>query len=406
MNINDAHLCYCLNIHCGESLSDIIQAIKYYAAAVKRRVCPNMPFGLGLRLSKLAADELKQDLLRFHEGLDRAGMYVFTVNGFAFGRFHDAQVKENVYLPDWSSTDRLDYTVSLAEILATLLPDDISEGSISTVPVNYGKAIHPGAVDNLLECARKLKTIHSKTGKKIMLALEPEPDCFLETSYDVIRFWEDYISPMSRPLHNYLGICVDACHASCCFERPADYLKRICDAGISVPKIQISAALSLSVENDVSPRLELFADDVYLHQVRVRTSDGIQQYPDLLDAITATPAGDWRVHYHVPIYKNKINGSSSIETTSYELDRDFFQLANTPGRHLEIETYTFNIIPGQTCNAIASITSEYEFVIEGCAKERGRNNFLNDISYLLAQSYPTSRHSVFETTRYPSKRPT
>ena len=53
-------------------------------------------------------------------------LYVFTINGFPYGCFHGARVKENVYVPDWRTPERRDYTNLLADILADLLPRNLT----------------------------------------------------------------------------------------------------------------------------------------------------------------------------------------------------------------------------------------------------------------------------------------
>ena len=76
----------------------------------------------------------------FHRWCGKEGFYVATVNGFPYGTFHHAPVKQSVYLPDWRFTERLDYTKKLAELLAIWLPDGMT-GSISTVPVGFRSCI-------------------------------------------------------------------------------------------------------------------------------------------------------------------------------------------------------------------------------------------------------------------------
>ena len=46
----DVHLCYCTNIHPGESWSDVRTNLENYVVKVKNNVAPAAPFGIGLRL--------------------------------------------------------------------------------------------------------------------------------------------------------------------------------------------------------------------------------------------------------------------------------------------------------------------------------------------------------------------
>jgi hypothetical protein len=132
------HLAYSTNIHRGETWRETFAALKTHTLAVRDRVCPRAPFAIGLRLGNLAATELRdaKKLLEFQRWLGKNNCYVFTINGFPFGQFHGARVKEKVYLPDWTSPERLNYTNLLFDLLAKLLPAGI-EGSVSTLPGSF-----------------------------------------------------------------------------------------------------------------------------------------------------------------------------------------------------------------------------------------------------------------------------
>ena len=95
-------------------------------------------FGIGLRLSNTASLELKKEknLLSFINWLKENNCYVFTMNGFPYGGFHHTIVKDQVHAPDWTTRERVDYTIRLAEILSRLLPENM-DGGISTSPLSY-----------------------------------------------------------------------------------------------------------------------------------------------------------------------------------------------------------------------------------------------------------------------------
>ena len=139
------HLAYCTNVHRGESWAETFRALETYALAVRAQVCPQKPFAIGLRLSERAAVDLSEGdaLLQFQRWLEKNNCYVFTINGFPYGNFHDARVKEKVYQPDWTSPERVAYTNLLFDLLAQLLPAGI-EGSVSTLPGTF-KEFHPTA---------------------------------------------------------------------------------------------------------------------------------------------------------------------------------------------------------------------------------------------------------------------
>jgi hypothetical protein len=346
------HLTYCLNIHPGETWQENFAAIRQNATKVRDSVAKKgVPFGLGLRLCKVAACSLmeKTALESFRGFLAEQNMYVFTINGFPYGPFHGKPVKEAVYQPDWRTRERRDYTIILAGILAALLPDGVP-GSISTVPCSYKEWIKTDSdiavmVRNLEECAGHLALIEQRTGKHISLALEPEPDCFLETTDDILKFFKEHLVKSCIP---HLGVCFDTCHLAVQFEDLENSLQQLLAAGISVPKIQLSAALKTRITEPALHELERYCDNVYLHQVRTRDSSGvITRYkdlsPELLGRLRDSAAAELRAHFHVPLY---LAGAGCLGSTVHDLTPAFFKTALAAGiPHLEIETYTFDVLP-------------------------------------------------------------
>lgn len=351
-------LTYCTNVHPGETWEETLASLKCYLPAVKARVSPNQPFGVGLRLSAEAALTLAapRELDGFKAFLAEAGLYVFTINGFPFGRFHGTRVKEAVYLPDWRDEARLDYTNRLADILAALLPEgrDI-EGSISTVPGAYKPQIRDrhdidAMLGNLIRHARYLAEIEQRTGRTLRLALEPEPCCFLETIEEAIGFFETHLfsnRASENLLRRHVGICFDVCHAAVEFEAE-DVLDRLVNAGIAVPKIQISAALRLpKVDGRKAELLRPFDDGVYFHQVVERNASGLTRYGDLDEAFASLDGlerdREWRVHFHVPVFREALGGFAT--TQDYLKTILARQRASPVAPHLEVETYTWGVLP-------------------------------------------------------------
>ncbi len=356
---NNNHVMYCLNIHPGEHLDEILTCIEEYALKVKERVCPDACFGLGLRLSYVAAQELSAKLKDFLEFLNNNKMYVVTINGFPFGSFHETRVKEKVYLPDWTSIMRLNYTLKLAEILASILPEG-EIGTISTVPLHFGKKEEPLAVSNLLMSVVFLREIEKRTGKRIILSLEPEPGCYLDSLDSVINFFKR-IFGINEYTRGYIGVCLDCCHTAVEFESPFVWFKRLTDFGIEVIKIQISSALR--IEDLQNPRQMLipFYDKVHLHQVHILSRQGIVRYRDLPDALDRPTGGEWRIHFHVPLTWS----GNEISSTAGLIEDDFFkQIISTGKRHIEIETYSYETLPDLKLPIVDSIVSEMEWLKE------------------------------------------
>lgn len=380
------HLTYCLNVHPGETWRECFNAIRDKALVVRNRVAPNEPFGLGLRLGRRAAAELSRDghLDAFKRFLVEHDIYVFTINGFPYGRFHATSVKQDVYRPDWRSTRRLSYTTLLADILAALLPEGLS-GSISTVPGSYKAWANSPArvrqvVRHLARCALHLRHLHERTGKLLRLALEPEPDCLLETTEEAIRFFsgpliEEGAAELRRlgvvsadcesVLRSHIGVCFDTCHLAVQFENLAESLQRLRQHGTAIPKIQLSAALQVTIDDASSNVLRLFCDPVYLHQVKVKGPEGLRSFNDLNDLLAAPPAGqESRIHFHVPLFWP---GQPPLQSTVTSLSTGFFRLmASGASEHVEIETYTFDVLPKaiRPGDVIESIAREYAWVLD------------------------------------------
>ena len=320
MKVGGSHLTYCTNVHAGESWADVRANLERYTLAVKARVCPDEPFGVGLRLSHRAATELDVGELRAF--LDEHGLYVFTINGFPYGPFHGTPVKEAVYRPDWLERERVTYTELLAGILTQLVPPGVT-GTISTVPgCFHARGIDAVRIsDNLWRC--------SDLG--IVLALEPEPACIIETVADATRFFHDHL----RDVPN-LGICLDACHEAVLFQgMPV--------TDIPIAKLQLSCGLVVSpVDADARRELARFADDVYLHQTQSEHAN----YDDLPAALAdPAPSDEWRIHFHVPIFRASLGPFSSTQPYLAELLAAHKQHAISP--HLEVETYTWDVLPAE-----------------------------------------------------------
>ena len=149
-------------------------------------------FGIGLRLSARAASELSapEALAEFRAFLRRERLYVFTINGFPYGTFHGARVKEGVYLPDWRDPERLRYTDLLADLLAgSARPagEAAIDGSVSTVPGAFkpalgGRADVDAMVERLLRHVAHLVALRARSrqarraGARARAALLPRDD--------------------------------------------------------------------------------------------------------------------------------------------------------------------------------------------------------------------------------------
>ena len=391
------HLTYCTNIHPGESWQEVFGQLKSNIPRLKSRIAPEKPFGIGLRLSAAAANQLLEDnhLQKFKAWLKNEDLYVFTMNGFPYGDFHGQVVKDRVYRPDWQTEARVDYTLNLAAILAQLLPPG-TDGGISTSPLSYKH--WPGDEDHREQVFRKstlqlarvafeLFRIKQESGKQIHLDIEPEPDCLLENSRETIAFFEDWLFPTGsdylskkqgisaekakQMIQSHICVCYDTCHFAVEYEDPEQAISAFQQAGIRIGKTQISAALKVRFDESthrgsIISRLRDFAEDTYLHQVIERRADGaMHQYNDLPEAFaagTAPDAREWRIHYHVPIFIDEFDG---LESTQGDITGALkAMLAQTDCRHFEIETYTWNVLPDRLKTTIVeSIEREFNWTL-------------------------------------------
>jgi sugar phosphate isomerase/epimerase len=377
------HLAYCTNVHRGETWPETFAALKTCTLAVKARVSAAKPFAIGLRLSHQAATELKDPatMRDFRKWLAQNQCYVFTINGFPYGRFHGERVKERVYLPDWTCSDRLDYTNLLFDLLAQLLPENV-EGSISTVPGGFKELVttpEEGKVirDHLWHCVEHVARLGAQTGRKLHLGLEPEPLCLLECSGETIHFFDRMRAehPRDPRLAEHLGVNYDTCHFAVEFEEPEAALECLRQHNIRISKIHLSSALKVRPTAEVREALTAFAEDVYLHQVVVRRADGQRTiYRDLPQALAREPllaesedptnAEEWRIHFHIPLHSPPL---PLFDTTIGHLVGTLDWLQADPARcsHLEMETYTWEVLPPEfkSRDVVDQLASEYEWTL-------------------------------------------
>lgn len=363
----DGWLSYCMNVHPGESLGELEASL--LKAAKVREALGVEEMGVGLWLSANAARALRNEpdgVTRFKERLAKENLKPYTVNAFPYGGFHGETVKRDAFRPDWREMAREDYTVDVANVLAGLLEED-EVGSISTLPVSYKMFSEPkGAIDRLCHMAWRLNKIREEQGREIVLALEPEPFGFLESTHELVEFFKEEILIQGRDmlaatyrlnslrveelLFRHLGVCFDTCHFAMQWEKLDESIASLTELGVRIPKAQYSVALELedpANNPEGIKRLHKFAEQRWLHQVV--SWDG-RKAEDLSEIFTEE--GDlneewksmraFRVHFHVPIFWK---GDDTLKTTRPELDGVSELLLEAGCRHFEVETYSWDVIP-------------------------------------------------------------
>jgi sugar phosphate isomerase/epimerase len=376
---------YCANVHPGETLADVLAAIANYGAQVRAELGV-ATLSYGLWLSRSALQELEREGTdRLRRALAEAGLFVVTLNGFPYGDFHAAVVKRKVYHPDLASPERRAYLLGLAGVLAELLPADSAEGTISTLPLGHreepsSQREHPqplAAALQLCGLSEDLARLRDRSGRSVRICLEPEPGCWLESSADARHFFCEILPDAARRcgtdlavLQQHLGLCYDTCHQAVCFEDAADSIQMLTAAGVRIAKAQLSSALELTRPDDPALRAELlaFAEPRFLHQVRSRNESGAVLGVDDLPALDQLPRADpLRVHFHVPIHHARLAG---IVTTRPFLEQALPVLAALqPPPHLEVETYTWSVLPAaarpkSAADLVSGLCAELNFAKE------------------------------------------
>lgn len=402
MKIHSGHLTYCTNIHAGKDWSADFQNLQTHFPGIKAAISPAAPMGIGLRLSNAASLSLidPATLGAFRRWLEASGAYVFTMNGFPYGEFHHTRVKAAVHSPDWTSGARKEYTLRLIHILESLLPEGI-EGGISTSPLSYRhwfkslealEAATETATLNILEVVKALIKVFQETGKRIHLDLEPEPDGVIESGAEYINWYEMHLLRLGIPvisrsfnvspqtaeclIKDHLCLCYDICHFAIGYEDHTAILSQLKAKGLKVGKIQISAALKGRFSEPVMNQQVLddfrrFDEPTYLHQVVAMGKDGLlSRYPDLDEAFkTFEPqaATEWRAHFHVPISVGQIGNLESTQKDILQVLQ--IQKQDPFTNHLEVETYTWEVLPeGLKIPIGASIIKELDWVINQALK--------------------------------------
>jgi len=352
---------YCTNVHPYEDLTGLLAALESGAAPLRARLVQRGrlgerdALGIGLWLPARVAEQVARDPEPLRRRLDALGLACFTVNAFPYGDFHGARVKDEVFRPHWGERRRLEYTLLAAEALAALLPEGAS-GSMSTHSGGYKPwgAAGPRAEEvaaSWRAAAEGLSALRARTGRSIRLCIEPEPLAMLETTGEVVEFFARWLAGAEAEAH--LGVCFDACHQAVEFEDLEAALAALRRAGIAIGKLQLSSAIRVERPAEARVALAPWADERWFHQVVARQAGGaLARQPDLPEALAAAAgagpgaAHEWRIHFHVPLFAQRLDEQGLLLTTQPDLERVLRLAADgTLTPHLEIETYSWSMIP-------------------------------------------------------------
>ena len=385
------HLTYSTLVHPADDWPQLWDSLQRYLPQVKRRISPNAPFGVCIRLSHLTAAELstkkaERDTLK--QFLADQDLYVYTANAFVYGVFKNTQIKEQVYEPDWRTPERREYTKQVADILADICPAWATP-SIQTAPLGFkprvtGPDVVAAFTDNVLQVVAHLVRLEQTTGTLLTLGLEPEPRCYLETTDETIAYFRDYLYtgtaarrvatlahiPMDTAisaLRRHLGVTFDIGHQAVGFEDIPASLQKLVDAGIPIVKLQEAASMYIGeVTDEKIAALQRFTKTIYLSQTAECRGDHLEHYLNLEDAMAGwatdkTPR-QWRTHFHVPVFLEDLG---PLKSTRFALEQALAMHKRTPlSRHLEIETYTWDVLPDhlKTGDIVEYVCRELEWV--------------------------------------------
>ena len=386
------HLTYSTLVHPGDTWEDMWHSLTTYVPRVKERIAPNEPFGVSLRLAAASAERLvndKPEREKLKKFLADNDMYLYTVNAFPYGPFKGQRVKEQVYEPDWRSEERTQYTINVAEILGDVAPEG-SSPSIQSAPLGFkprvtGPDVVASFTEHVLRVAARLVDIHARTGRMVGLSLEPEPFCFLETTDEAVDYFTNHlysgaaaarlaklagipISEAHIALRRHVGVVFDICHQAVEYENISESLQKLVNAGIPIFKLQEAAALYMpEINPPVIDVLTRYADTIYLTQTMEKKDGQFNRFLNLEDAFAAWKKSgsgprEWRTHIHVPVFLDDLG---MFRTTRFAIEDALkFHKANPLSRQLEIETYTWDVLPAslKTGDIVDYVCRELEWV--------------------------------------------
>ncbi len=384
MSFSTLPLSYCTNVHPGQTVDEVVDGLVQYTAPMQHKL--GRPVAAGLWLARSVIDGLEADprgLEKLQGTLTEQNLVCYTLNTFPYGNFHSERVKEQVYVPDWTSDDRLHYTQACARVLADLMPEGV-EGSLSTVPLGFKNLVsstndvavvvkfQSQCIAQLLKLATFLDELHDETGKVIRLAIEPEPLCILETTLETVAFFHELFNKadaagLKQIAQRHLGVCYDVCHQSVEFEDVQASINSLAASGVRINKVHITCALQLPRPMESSAAREALATFVeprYLHQTIARSSKGkVLRHLDLDRVFCESPpkefaeADCWRIHFHVPVNAERVG---PLETTRADLRLALDAVRKLEyAPHLEVETYTWGVLPGEAKpDLVSGLTAE------------------------------------------------
>jgi hypothetical protein len=385
------HLTYSTLVHQTDNWAQLWQSVNTFLPQVKARVAPDQTFGVCLRTSAPSAEMLSQDptkradLKQFFADQD---LYLYTANAFVYGVFKKQVIKEDVYEPDWRTPERREYTKQVADLLADLAPEGINP-SIQSAPLGFkprvtGDDVVEAYTANVIDVVAHLVGLEKKTGKVVTLGLEPEPRCYLETTDETVTYFTTELfsgktaqrlakatglheADAAAAMKKHMGVVFDIGHQAVGYEDIPASLQTLVDHGVQIVKLQEAAAMYMpDVTQKTVDALQSFAKTIYLSQTCQKKDGQTTWFLNLEDAFadwyTNPGPREWRTHFHIPVFLDDLG---AFGTTRFALEQALAFHKKTPlSTHLEIETYTWDVLPDhlKTGDIVEYVTRELEWV--------------------------------------------
>ncbi|MEM7263214.1 MAG: metabolite traffic protein EboE [Planctomycetota bacterium] len=381
-----------MNVHPSRTVDEFLSVLDRYVIPVRERMAPGEPFGLVPHLGRSLTRDLESRAQRerVREVLTAHDLRLFSINAFPLEDFHQPRVKEQVYSPPWTKSERSKLTNAIADVMADLMVEG-TVGTISTLGGSY-RAWGDTAKDHAKIAAEYAKTVvhlaelERESGVTIFLTVEPEPDTTFEVADDVIALFRDHLlahvakligKPLGigraraeETLHRFFQVNLDVCHQSVLFRDPVEEWKQLDRAGLRVGKLHVTNAIALRSPSR-SPRavaeLREYVEPKYLHQFAGRRPDGSLVRGGDLDQLTGdhlAECDEIRVHFHVPVSRDKLERLSTTRAETAAAIAHARRLSDPP--HIVVETYTWPLLAATSnpSELVRGITRELRWTTE------------------------------------------
>ncbi len=375
-----AVLGYSLNVFPDETTKELWRTLRDQAIPIQRESFESEPFPIEMRLSGEMACELTADAAqrkRLSNFLQANSLEIVTLNAFVPLSFHEANVKEKVYLPRWDEgRERLAYTLACADLLAELgssrapylslsVPAGILKRDLSATHLEQSAAAFAVALARFASHAHQL---WKRTKRWCVLALEAEPGLTCERTDELIEFFQTALDVYGagwlaknesscgsldaarRLLRQFIGINFDTCHQLVEGEDLRLAVQLIRSAGISIFKVHVSNCLLVRNPSkrpkEVKRLKNFYSQSKFLHQTTSFRANGSAFVLDLpaawreehRRAFFGSEVRELRVHYHMPLLPDSGSATMLEEVRAF---LRWFARSRSGKCPLIIETYTW-----------------------------------------------------------------